>query len=224
MRSLATPSEEGWIHTFIERRAFWIHNSDPQAPHAILTSGKHSPGFFNSELVMEDPALLDVATYCLAEKLLKQPKFTAVDCASGPAMGAITVGHDVARHLSQLQGKPCLRVYAEKSEKDGRSVMVFNRTRPRPGSHVLMVEDVITTGTSVKSMSDAIVQEKAIVLPFILALVNRSGCEYVGGRTVISLINRNLPIWDPEDCLLCKGGSEALRPKGDNWSRLQNGR
>ena len=39
--------------------AYWRHNGDAQAPHAVLTSGLHSDFFFNSEKVMERPTLLD---------------------------------------------------------------------------------------------------------------------------------------------------------------------
>ncbi len=51
-------SKEYYIQRFKEMGALWKHSGDPRQPHAELTGGKHSDGFFNGGIVMENPALL----------------------------------------------------------------------------------------------------------------------------------------------------------------------
>jgi orotate phosphoribosyltransferase len=86
---------------------------------------------------------------------------------------------------------------------------------------VLFCEDVLTTGGSVELAEDAVLENGGIVLPYILVLVNRSGLTEVNGKKIIALINRDFPKWTPEECPLCKEGSEAIPPKGDNWELLK---
>ena len=84
---------------------------------------------------------------------------------------------------------------------------------------VLLCEDVITTGGSIRLTAVAVTEAGGIILPFVLALVNRSGLKEIDGRKILALINRPMPTWEPVECPLCKEGSEAFRPK-DNWALL----
>jgi orotate phosphoribosyltransferase len=183
----------------------------------------HSNGFFNSERVMEDPMLLDHAAQDLVA-LLQSELFplAPLNRVVGPAMGAITLAHDLARNISITRGgKPCLRGYAEKATVGNERRMEFGRAGPRTSELVLPCEDVLTTGGSVESMLDAVASAGALAVPFVLVLVNRSGLTSIAGHRIIALIERHLPIWKPNECPLCKEGSVALRPKGEeNWKQL----
>ena len=88
-----------------------------------------------------------------------------------------------------------------------------------PNKRVLLCEDVLTIGGSVELTAEATMAAGARVLQYLLVLVNRSGLAEVGGKKIVALINRPMPMWMPEECPLCKAGSEAIRPK-DNWTRL----
>ena len=88
-----------------------------------------------------------------------------------------------------------------------------------PNQSILLCEDVLTTGGSVDLAATAVTNAGGIVLPFILVLVNRSGLTEANGKKIVALIDRPMPMWTPEECPLCKQGSEAIRPK-DNWMRL----
>ena len=213
-----------WKREYEQRGALWIHDGNPKRPHALLTSGNHSGGFFNSELVMEDPSLLHAAGFALHEKLESAGlDMEAVHRVVGPAMGAITIAHCVAFHIGEQRGRPCLRAYTEKEKTEGEGeIMVFRRTMIKEFEYILAVEDVLTTGGSVKSTAKAVTNVGGVNLPFIAVLVNRSGLENVNGSKVISLVNRPMPIWKPDQCQLCNQGSVALRPKGkENWERLK---
>ena len=217
--------EDGWITEYQRVGALWIHDDDPKRPHALLTSGKHSNGFFNSELVIEDPILLEHAVNDLLGHLHSRPYFglVSVDRVIGPAMGAITLAHEMARQIARWRSHPCLRAYTEKEVGEGEEDkrMVFKKTAIRKGEVILAVDDVYTTGGSVGLMTKAVVDAGGDMLPLIVVLVNRSGKTEVDGVKIISLVNRPMPIWEPEECPLCKVGSEAIRPKSkENWARL----
>jgi len=215
--------EAGWIAQYEEMKAFWMHDDNPKRPHALLTSGQHSNGFFNSELVMEDPVVVASAACDLLMGLVKAglvPK--EVDRVVGPAMGAITLANDVARHISNLTGRRCLRAYAEKIGEGKDKGMIFNRATVRTGETVLLVEDVLTTGFSLELVAQAVVSKGGKVLPFNPSLVNRSGLKDAYGRQNVSLVDRHLPSWNSDACPLCKAGSTAITPKkpAENWVQL----
>ena len=217
-----------WMEIYKQKGALWFHDGNPKRPHALLTSGNHSDGFFNSELVMEDPASLDGASSELVDLLLGQGFFRGMlnpNRVVGPAMGAITLAHDVARHMSLEYDYPCMRSYVEKETIGINTKMVFRRTSVQRGEKVLLVEDVLTTGDSVEMAAKAVVLAGGIVLPYVAVLVNRSGQKEVGGRKIVALIDQPMHNWDPVNnngiCPLCATGSEAIRPKNlDNWARL----
>jgi orotate phosphoribosyltransferase len=199
-------------------KAFWLHDGNPKRPHALLTSGKHSNGFFNSELVMESPTILDSACRDLVKLLHDQGLVTHnVNRVVGPAMGAITLAHDLARHITLETRHPCLRAYTEKDN----GVMVFKKTVIQSDESIILCEDVITTGGSVDLTADAVAKAGGNVLPFIATLVNRSGLTTVGEKRIIALIECPMPMWTLNECPLCKEGSEVIRPKEkENWARL----
>lgn len=213
---------DGWISQYQEKGALWFHDGNPKRPHALLTSGKHSDGFFNSELVMEDSLLLDEACSDLVE-LLRQNgvDINNVDRVVGPAMGAITLAHDISRHIGRERSRLCLRAYTEKEMAGDRKIMVFKKTSICSGECILPVEDVLTTGGSVGLTATTVTEADGIVLPFVGVLVNRSGLTEADDKKIVALIDRPMPMWTPNECPLCKKGSEAIRPKGtENWNRL----
>lgn len=218
-------TQDEWIECYEEKGALWLHDGNIKRPHALLTSGKHGDGFFNSELVMEDAWFLDEAVNDLSELLMEaRLRLDDVRRVVGPAMGAITLAHSLASFLTWLRGSDataCLRAYTEKEGEGDSLKMVFRRTTIHKGEKVLLCEDVLTTGGSTDLSARAVEESGGIVVPFVAVLVNRSGLSEVGGKKIIALIDRPMPMWIPEECPLCQKGSEAIRPKGvENWARL----
>ncbi len=206
-----------WLQKFKDLEALWIHDGDPQKPHALLTGGKHSNGFFNSGLIMESPPLLHDAVLDLSDLLWKAGCHPyMVERVVGPAVGAIPLAYEMARSYygHDLYEK---RRFAY-TEKDGDKFKL-KRTTLRLGEKVLLVEDVITTGDSVELSAQAIEEAGGEVLPYVGALVNRSEFTCINGREIITLVRKPLSNWEPADCPHCKTGSEALRPKA-NWALL----
>ena len=216
-------TQEHWLDVLNQKKAIWLYNGKPSASHALLTSGNHSNGFVNSGIIAEDPRLLDEACAVLVEKLRqKRLDIGEADRVVGPAMGAITLANLIALNIAKKRHRTCFTSYTEKVVVGENKIMRFARSQPRSGEMVLVTEDVLTTGSSVKSVIQAIegLSDPTIgILPYILVLVNRSGLAEIDGREIIALIDRPMIIWSPEDCPLCKGGSQAIRPK-ENWVEL----
>lgn len=213
---------EGWISQYKLKGALWIHDGNQNRPHALLTSGKHSKGFFNSRLVIPDEELLRDAASDLLELFAQQGgEISKVQGVVGPQTGATKLAELLSNELMACAHGECFWASPSKHEEGGKKSMVFSSEDLAilPNQSVLLCEDVLTTGGSVDLAVDAVTSARGEVLPFILVLVNRSGLTEIGGRKIIALIDRPMPMWTPDECPLCKEGSEALRPK-DNWTAL----
>ena len=213
---------DGWIEEYKKRGALWIHDGNPKRPHALLTSGKHSSGFFNSRLVISDEVLLREAASDLIELFTKEGgDISEIEGVAGPQTGATKLAELISTKITTLTRRECTWASPEKSEQNGRKVMVLNdedRENVR-GKYFLLCEDVLTTGGSVDLATDSIDDAAGAVTSFVLVLVNRSGLNEVSGKQIIALIDRPMPMWSREECPLCKEGSVAFRPK-DNWDLL----
>lgn len=113
--------------------------------HFILSSGLHSPVFFQKNAVFMDPARTARLCKALAEKA--QAKFGPIDVVISPAVGAIIPGYETARWLNAK----AMFVEREKGKFQLRRGFAIG-----PGERVLMVEDVITTGLSSRECLNAI--------------------------------------------------------------------
>lgn len=202
-----------WQSTFQERGAVWIHDGKPSRPHALLTSGLHSNGFVNCTKITQTPSLL---SRILADASGLQPKLPAqnekVDWVIGSAAGAVTFAYAVAAALN---------VNAGFTEKDGDD-MKLSRFEVAPHERVLVVEDTISTGGSTVKTINGIKKagvDDARILPYIICLVNRSGLTTLEGREIRSLITPEIHMWKPDECPLCRAGSQAVRPKS-HWQEL----
>ncbi|HLX64352.1 MAG TPA: orotate phosphoribosyltransferase [Planctomycetota bacterium] len=199
-----------WEPIFKQHGAIWIHDNNPKRPHALLTSGLHSNGFVNCSLVTQDAALLQ---QIVAHEAGLAPIFTDTPAwVVGSAYGAVTFAYAIAVHLKAQAGF---------TEKDG-DAMKLARFEIKPAEKVLVVEDTISTGGSTLKTIEGI-QKAGVpaenILPYIVCLVNRSGSPTLNGRELRALITLDIQNWKPEECPLCKSGSQVVRPKA-NWAAL----
>ncbi len=169
--------------------------------HFLLTSGRHSPFFVQCSQVLQHPGKVARLAEELAARLglAERPEVVV-----GPAVGGIILAYETARLLGARA------IFAE---KDPGGLMVFRRGfRLAPGERVMVVEDVITTGGSVKAVIDAVKRAEARALA-VGALVDRSGgrvsFEVPSAATVV------LPAEDyaPGQCPLCRAGVPLAHPK-----------
>lgn len=199
-----------WTGVFTTYGAFFEHDGNPQRPHVLLTKGGHSSGYFNSRIVAKHPRLLDQVAGALVSNVRESSR--KVTMVAGPAKGAITLAHDIARHLGVETA------YAQKQRGGG---MRFEDIIPTARDLILPCEDTITTGQSVLQMIAAARELGAQSHLTICTIVNRSGKKNLNAHRIVSLIEAELPSWSADECPLCRQGSEAIRPKASgNWERL----
>lgn len=206
-----------------KKRALWMHDGSPKKPHALLTSGMHSSGFFNSRLVIPDDLLLRAAADDLLALFFQAGgQIAEVDGVVGPQTGATRLAELLCQQVSGYTSQDCFSASPAKDESGEQRRMVFTAQELRnlPGQHILLCEDVLSTGGSVMRTERAVVLAGGIVLPFVLVLVNRSGMREVHDKRIVALIDHDMPMWSPTECPLCAGGSEAIRAKGENWDLL----
>lgn len=218
-------TQEEWKQEYKDKDALWIHDGNPKKPHALLTSGQHSNGFFNSRLVIPDEELMHEAACDLLAKLAKEYDLDAIEGVVGPQTGATKLASLMSHFLKVFNQRDNFFASPSKSQSGGVKSMDFTPKEEKllKGNRLLLCEDVMSTGGSIKLTVDAITPLGGRILPFVLVLVNRSGLQEVNGRKIISLIDHHMPMWTPEECLLCKGGSEAIRPKEkENWALLNS--
>lgn len=215
-------TQEGWIGQYQQKGALWFHDGNPKRPHALLTSGKHSSGFFNSRLVIPDEPLLREAASDLLELFFRQGgDISKIEGVVGPQTGATKLAELTSYQVMAHTRGRCFWASPAKSDEGGVKSMVFSDEDLAllPGKSILSGEDVLTTGNSVALAATAVTNAGGIVMPFVLTLVNRSGLTEAGGKKIIALIDHSMPMWTSEECPLCKEGSDALRPK-ENWAHL----
>jgi orotate phosphoribosyltransferase len=210
-----------WVVQYKKKNALWIHDGNPKRPHALLTSGKHSDGFFNSRLVIPDEILLDEAVSDLLELLFYSVgDISVIEGVVGPQTGATRLAQLFSSKISKITGN-CFWASPAKSGEGKGKTMIFNEGEKKllPNKQVLLCEDVLSTGRSVALTSKAITEARGNNFSFIVVLVKRSGLTEIDGKKIIALINHPMSMWEPKDCLLCRKGSVAVRPK-DNWVLL----
>jgi orotate phosphoribosyltransferase len=171
-----------------------------QQGHFKLSSGLHSGAYLQCALVLQDPFLAARLCGVLAEKF----RMDTPDIVIGPAMGGIVLAYEMARALNARA------VFAERNA-EGR--MTLRRGfEVSPENKVLIAEDVLTTGGSVKEVIRLLAGES--VKPVgIACLVDRSTEKIdFGGIKCESLIKLDIPAFEEEECPLCQEGMPITKP------------
>ncbi|HNX29133.1 MAG TPA: orotate phosphoribosyltransferase [Syntrophomonadaceae bacterium] len=167
--------------------------------HFKLTSGRHSNQYMQCAQLLQYPDL----TEKVAENIVQNFKDDNIDIVIGPAMGGIIVAYEVARQM----GKPGIFTERENGEMKLRRGFKID-----PGKRVLVVEDVITTGGSVREVIE-VVEKSGGVVAGVAVLVDRSAGKVTFGVKQTAVLTLDITSWEPEDCPLCKeGNTEAIKP------------
>lgn len=166
--------------------------------HFELSSGLHSDRYFQCALLLQSPRRAEQLAQALA------PRIPKVDLVVGPALGAVTWAHEMARALG-VDG-----IFTER--KDGE--MALRRGfKIAPGTKVLVVEDVLTTGGSAKEVLRVLKELGADVVA-VGSILNRSGGNPFEefGLPLHCLAEAQVQTWKPADCPLCAAGTSAIKP------------
>lgn len=168
--------------------------------HIVYTSGKHGTAYVNKDAVY--PHTKETSDLCRA--IAEQFAGDGVDVVVAPAIGGVILSQWTAHHLSEITGAEVLGVYAEKTENDA---FVIKRGYDKivAGKNVLVVEDVLTTGGSVKKVIETVRALGGNVIG-LGVLCNRGGItpsDVSNPPSLFALVNVKLDSWDEADCPLC---------------------
>ncbi|HEY9084638.1 MAG TPA: orotate phosphoribosyltransferase [Candidatus Tyrphobacter sp.] len=165
--------------------------------HFLLSSGRHSDRFVQKFRILEEPSLLGPVAGALAAAFAADRPSVVVSAA----IGGIVLGYEVARRL----GTRAIFVEKERGMPTLRRGFALDA-----GDRVLVVEDVVTTGASVREVME-IVRSSGAALLGVGAIVRRGSVDF-GVRTHV-LLDLPLRSYDAAECPQCAAG-EALQDPG----------
>lgn len=157
--------------------------------HFILSSGLRSPIFLQKARVFMHPDKAEKLCRALAEKI-RAAGYGDVSQIVSPAVGGIIPGYETARHL----GVPA--IYTERVEGKFELRRGFEL---KPGEKVIIVEDIVSTGISIRECIEAIRKTGANVVAA-ACLIDRSAGEAEVGVPLVSLVQYKVPAY-PADAL-----------------------
>jgi len=175
-----------------------------QKGHFKLTSGVHSDAYIQCAQVMQYPEFI----HNLCSELGKRFKGTNIDVIVGPAIGAIIMAHVMAMVLG-----PWVRAIF--TERENGKMTLRRSFEIKKGENVLVVEDITTTGSSVREVIDIVKSRQAKVVG-VGALIDRSGGKVDFGVRYEKLVTIKMKTYEPDDCPLCKKGIPITKPGSRN--------
>ncbi|HEX7364469.1 MAG TPA: orotate phosphoribosyltransferase [Dehalococcoidia bacterium] len=168
--------------------------------HFLLTSGLHSPVYWEKFQVLQFPRYTEKLCRLIARHFKKQK----VQVVAGPTTGGIILAFEVARQLG-VKG-----IFAEKEGE----IRVFRRGFTiNPGERVLIVDDILTTGGSILEVIEAVKKLKGDIVG-IGVLVDRSEQTKDFGVPLFSCIRSQTVTYRPGECPLCQAGIPLVRLGG----------
>ena len=176
-----------------EVRALLVKTGAIMDGHFLLTSGLHSPHYVEKFNVLQHPAYTAQLCAAMAEKF----KGANIETVVGPVTGGILLAHETGKSLGTRA------IFTERV--DGK--MTFRRGFSlREGERVLIVEDIVTTGGSIKEVIE-VVKETGAVPVAVSMLVDRSGGKAnFGDVPATALLTMEVETYAPENCPLCAKG------------------
>jgi orotate phosphoribosyltransferase len=169
--------------------------------HFILASGKHSAYYVKKGKLVQHPWEL--------QRMIEQvvPQLEAlggIDVVLSPAMGGVPVGQQVGLAVHART------IYAERNPES--NLLELKRGfEIKPGERLLLVEDVITTGGTLLELTDFIESQGGIVAG-VFVVVNRSGKTTVGDYPVVSCMEIQFPVYQPDAVPESLAAIPAVRP------------
>lgn len=167
--------------------------------HFLLTSGKHSAKYMQCAKLLQYPKYTEEIARHLASKF----KDENIDIIIAPAVGGIIFGYEVARQLGAKN------LFAERV--NGKMELRRGFEIPK-GAKVLVAEDVVTTGGSVKEVIEAVEKQGGEVVG-VVVVVDRSNGTVEFGTRFEAALTTEVVAYEANDCPLCKeGNSVPIKP------------
>lgn len=169
--------------------------------HFVYTSDRHGSVYINKDIIYPHTALTSYIGKIFAETF----KMLDIQAVIGPAIGGIILSQWTAYHLSQIKKKEVLSIYTEKNLEKNQ---IFTRGYDKlvRGKNILVVEDITTTGGSVKKVIKSINEHNGNILA-VGVMVNRDPKNVTSetiGYPFTALSELYVESYDASECPLCK--------------------
>jgi len=166
--------------------------------HFRLTSGLHSDVYLQSALVLQYPKHAEALCTALAAPF----RGDRIQTVLAPAIGGIPVAHEVARALG---------VRALFTEREEGVMRLRRGFTVAAGERCLVVEDVMTTGGTIREVVSCVEALGATVVG-VGSVIDRSGggANFSVKRATLATVKATT--WKPDECPLCKAGGQAIKP------------
>lgn len=170
--------------------------------HFLYASGKHGDTYLEKFNMLRNPAATVNACTFFADRFRDEN----IDVVVGPTTGGVILAFETARQLGVAAA------YAERAS-DGSSGREIRRgTTFAPGSRVLVVDDIMTTGGSIRETLAALESHPVDVVA-VGVLVDRSaGATTFGDVPLIAIASQKFDAWDANACPLCEQGVPLEKP------------
>lgn len=169
--------------------------------HFVLSSGRHSDQYIEKFDLLREPRATSEACRLIANRFHDQE----IDVVVGPTTGGVILAFEVARQLGVEAA------YAERST-DSETAREFRRGTTFPtAARVLVVDDILTTGRSLRETLDALA-DHSVEVAGVAVLVDRSGGQVELGMPYVALATMAIATWDPSVCPLCGRGEPVVKP------------
>ena len=175
-----------------------------QEGHFLLTSGKHSNKYMQCALLFQYPEYSEKCCNALAEKINKND--VKIDLIVSPAVGGIIMGYQMSA---------CMNVKNIFAERVDGKMTLRRGFKIEPGTNVMVCEDVVTTGGSVKEVVELVKASGANVV-CVCSIVDRSKGTANFGTYYESLISVDFDTYEADNCPLCAQGTKAIKPGSRN--------
>ena len=169
--------------------------------HFLLSSGRHSAYYLQCARLLMNPERAGRIALAISQKIPRELR-TEVQAVISPAMGGLIIGHEMGRALGVDA------MFVERPEGVFALRRGFTLT---PGTKVLMVEDVVTTGLSSREAIAAIEAAGGVVIAA-AAVVDRSAGTVELGVPFYPLIQLNFPTYAPDELPPELAATEAVKP------------
>lgn len=166
--------------------------------HFILTSGKHSNKYMQCAKLFQYPEYSAAISKILSEKLKKYD----ADLVIAPAIGGIILSYEVAKQL---------KIKSMFAERENGKMVLRRGFKIDEGTKVIVVEDVVTTGGSVKEVIE-LVESYGGEIKAIGSIVDRSKSKAIFKYPYESVIQIDIDTYEKDECPLCKEGSIPYKP------------
>ncbi|MEZ4357660.1 MAG: orotate phosphoribosyltransferase [Eubacteriales bacterium] len=170
--------------------------------HFLLTSGRHSDKYMQCAKLFQYPKYAEM----FAKDLCENFRNDKIDVVVGPAVGGIILAYEVSRQLDVKN------VFAE---RENGEMCLRRGFEVLPGQNVLIVEDVVTTGGSVKEVISLMKELGANILG-VGSVVDRSAGKTDFGYPFFAVLSMEVKSYAPEECPICKKNLPLVKPGSRN--------